>query len=62
MQYLLLAKLSTGWIVTIIILAIMIITMIVLYFLGKKMEKRQAEQQAMMEQNKQTVSMLKYFV
>jgi len=58
MQYLLLAKLSTGWIVTIIILAIMIITMIVLYFLGKKMEKRQAEQQAMMEQNKQTVSML----
>lgn len=58
MQYLLLAKLSTGWIVTIIILAITIITMIVLYFLGKKMEKRQAEQQAMMEQNKQTVSML----
>ncbi len=58
MQYLLLAKLSTGWIVTIVILAVLIIAMIALYFVGKKMEKKQAEQQAMMEQNKQTVSML----
>lgn len=58
MQYLLLAKLSTGWIVTIVVLAVLIIAMIVLYFFGKKMEKKQAEQQAMMEQNKQTVSML----
>ena len=58
MQYLLLAKLGTGWIITIVILAILIIAMIVLYFAGKKMEKKQAEQQAIMEQNKQTVSML----
>ena len=58
MQYLLLAKLSTGWIVTIVVLAVLIIAMIALYFFGKKMEKKQAEQQTMMEQNKQTVSML----
>ncbi len=58
MQYLLLAKLSTGWIVTIVILAIIIIAMIVLYFVGKKMEKKQAEQQQLMEANKQTVNML----
>ena len=58
MQYLLLAKLGTGWIVTIVILAVLIIAMIVLYFMGKKMEKKQAEQQVLMEQNKQTVSML----
>ena len=58
MQYLLLAKLGTGWIVTIVVLVILIIAMIVLYFVGKKMEKKQAEQQALMEQNKQTVSML----
>lgn len=58
MQYLLLAKLSTGWIVTIIVLAVIIIAMIVLYFVGKKLEKRQAEQQTLMEQNKQTVNML----
>ena len=45
MQYLLLAKLSTGWIVTIIVLAVLIIATIVLYFFGKKMEKKQAEQQ-----------------
>lgn len=58
MQYLLLAKLSTGWIITIVILAVIIISMIVLYFIGKKLEKKQAEQQQMMEANKQTVSML----
>lgn len=58
MEFLLLAKLSTGWIVTIIILAVMIIAIVALYFVGKKMEKKQAEQQQLMEQNKQTVSML----
>ena len=31
---------------------------VVLYFLGKKAQKKQAEQQAMLEANKQTVSML----
>ena len=58
MQHLLLATLSTGWIITIVVLVVIIIAMIALYFAGKKMEKKQAEQQALMEQNKQTVSML----
>ena len=58
MQHLLLATLSTGWIITIVVLVVIIIAMIALYFAGKKMEKKQAEQQVLMEQNKQTVSML----
>ena len=41
-----------------IILAIVAIVMAVLYFLGKKVQKKQAEQQEMMQANKQTVSML----
>ena len=49
---------STGWIVTIVIAVLLVATLVVLYFLGKKAEKRQAEQQAQMEQYKQTVSML----
>ncbi len=36
----------------------MVIVLIVLYFLGRRAQKRQAEQQEMMEANKQTVSML----
>lgn len=49
---------STGWIITIIVLAVLIALIVVLYFLGKKAEKRQAEQQAQMEQYKQSISML----
>jgi len=49
---------STGWIVSIVIAVVLVALIIVLYFLGKKAEKRQAEQQAQMEQYKQTVSML----
>lgn len=45
-------------IVLIVISVILIIGFIVLYFLGKKMEKRQAEQQAQIDANKQTMSML----
>ncbi len=48
----------TGWIVTIVILVVMIAAFVALYFLGKRAEKRQAEQQAQIEQYKQTVSML----
>ena len=40
------------------ILAILIIACIVLYFLGKKAEKKQAEQQEQLDAVKQTVSML----
>jgi hypothetical protein len=42
----------------IVLIAFAIISTIVLYFVGKKAQKRQAEQQEMMEANKQTVSML----
>lgn len=49
---------STGWIVTIIVVAVLIALIVVLYFLGKKAEKRQAEQQAQIDQYKQSVSML----
>lgn len=41
-----------------VILAVLIVGAVVLYFLGKKAQKRQAEQQEMLEANKQTVSML----
>ncbi len=49
---------STGWIVTLIIFAVLVILAVVLYFVGKKAEKRQAEQQEQMDAIKQTVSML----
>lgn len=49
---------STGWIITIIVAVVLVALVVTLYFLGKKAEKRQAEQQAQIEQYKQTVSML----
>lgn len=49
---------STGLIVSLVILAILIIIVVVLYFLGKKAQKRQSEQQAQLDAMKQTVSML----
>ena len=45
-------------IVVLVIVAILAIGVIVLYFLGKRAQKKQEENQAMMEANKQTVSML----
>lgn len=45
-------------IVMIVILVLLTAAVIVLYFLGKKAQKKQQEQQAMLEANKQTVSML----
>lgn len=44
--------------VLLIILAIVVVVLVVLYFLGRKLEKRQVEQQAAMEAAAQTVSML----
>ena len=41
-----------------VLIGLAIISTIVLYFVGKKAQKRQAEQQEIMEANKQTVSML----
>ena len=41
-----------------VILGILIIGAVALYFFGKKAQKKQAEQQELMDANKQTVSML----
>ncbi len=49
---------NTVTIVLLCILAAAVIGLVVLYFMGKKAEKKQAEQQAQIEANKQTVSML----
>ena len=49
---------STGLIIFLSILAVLLILIVILYFVGKKMQKKQEEQDAMMEANKQTVSML----
>lgn len=49
---------STVFNVLLVILVIAAIVLAVLYFLGRKLEKRQVEQQAMLEAAKQTVSML----
>lgn len=45
-------------IISLIILAILILGVVVLYFLGKKAQKKQAEQQAQIDAAKQTVTML----
>ncbi|MCM1026347.1 MAG: hypothetical protein NC432_07910 [Roseburia sp.] len=47
------------WMIVMIVIAVVLIGIIIaLYFFGKKAQKKQAEQQAMLEANKQTVSML----
>lgn len=47
------------WMIVLITIAVVLIAaVVVLYFLGKKAQKKQAEQQEMLEANKQTVSML----
>ena len=49
---------KAGTIIFLVILLILVGACVALYFLGKKAQKKQAEQQEMLEQNKQTVSML----
>ena len=49
---------STFWIVFIIIIVILIAATVVLYILGKRSEKKQAEQKEQMDAMAQTVSML----
>ncbi len=47
------------WQITLIVILIVLIVLgVILYFVGKKAQKKQAEQQEMLEANKQTVSML----
>ncbi len=45
-------------IILLVVILIMVAAFVGLYFLGKRAQKKQAEQQAALEQNKQTVSML----
>ena len=49
---------STGWIVLIVVLVILIGVLVGLYFFGKKAEKKQAAQQEQLDAAAQTVSML----
>ncbi len=49
---------SMAWIVTIIIFAVLAGIAVLLYFLGKKAQKREAEQREQIDAMKQTVSML----
>ena len=56
--YMLLAGVPKGLIVAIIVFVVLIGIAVALYFLGKKAQKKQAEQQEMLQANKQTVSML----
>ncbi len=44
--------------IVLIIVAVIIALLALLYFLGKKLEKKQAEQKALLDSNKQTVSLL----
>ena len=50
--------LSKALIITLIIIAVFAVIMVILYFVGKKLQKKQAETESMLQQNKQTVSML----
>ncbi len=48
----------TWLIILLIVLAVVIGLLVLLYFAGRKLQKRQNEQQSMLEANKQTVSLL----
>ena len=54
----LLFTVTPGFIVAIVVLVVIIALFIVLYILGKKAQKKQDEQQALMQANKQYVTML----
>lgn len=45
-------------IILLVVLLLLVGVAVALYFLGKKAQKKQAEQQVLLDQNKQTVSML----
>lgn len=49
---------KTGLIVFIVIAVVLAIIAVVLYFLGKKAQKKQAEQQELLNANRQTIAML----
>ena len=47
-----------GAIIALIVLLVFVIILVILYFVGKKMQKRQDENNALLQANKQYVSML----
>ena len=47
--------LSSGWIIFIIVIVILVALIVLIYFLGKRTQKKQAEQKAQMEAVKQIV-------
>lgn len=47
-----------GWQILLIVIAILVAVLIILYFIGKRMQKRQAEQQEQLEAYKQQVTLL----
>lgn len=49
---------SAGWIVLIVVTVVLIGVVIALYFLGRKAQRKQEEQQSQIDAMKQTVSML----
>lgn len=49
---------TAGQITIVVLIVLLIAGIVAVWFFGKRMEKKQAEQQAMLEANKQTVSML----
>ena len=51
-------NMSTLWKVLLIILVVLIIALIVLYFVGRRLERRQAEQQVQIDAAKQNVTLL----
>ena len=51
---------SPFWIAMIVIIVILVVACIVLYFLGKKAEKKQAEQQETLDAVAQNVRMLMF--
>lgn len=49
---------NTFWTVILILLAVVVVALVVLYFVGRKIESRQAESKQAIEAAKQTVTML----
>ena len=46
------------WQIMLIVLAVFAVLMVILYFVGRNLQKKQDEQKALLEANKQTVSLL----
>lgn len=46
------------WQITLIVLAVFAVLLLILYFVGKNLQKKQDEQKALLDANKQTVSLL----